>query len=166
MLTAMKLISRSWFKLTRYLFENFVIVFCLRFVADESSNTCLFHWWKDCRSGSLVMMVFNFKLWLLVQNCSLCSVYLSCSCWMMMFQENAARLSPAEEIRTLLDQSVRGMLSTFSRVLTLFWSLVLLSLSPFGICYIAINLWRTLLAHLDLFFFYQSFALGWFLSLC
>ncbi|XP_022156249.1 glutamyl-tRNA reductase-binding protein, chloroplastic [Momordica charantia] len=30
-------------------------------------------------------------------------------------QENAARLSPAEEIRTLLDQSVRGMLSTFSR---------------------------------------------------
>ncbi|XP_038883740.1 glutamyl-tRNA reductase-binding protein, chloroplastic isoform X2 [Benincasa hispida] len=30
-------------------------------------------------------------------------------------QEKAARLSPAEEIRTLLDQSVRGMLSTFSR---------------------------------------------------
>ncbi|XP_022925000.1 glutamyl-tRNA reductase-binding protein, chloroplastic [Cucurbita moschata] len=30
-------------------------------------------------------------------------------------QEKAARLLPAEEIRTLLDQSVRGMLSTFSR---------------------------------------------------
>ncbi|CAK9319742.1 unnamed protein product [Citrullus colocynthis] len=30
-------------------------------------------------------------------------------------QEKAARLSPGEEIRTLLDQSVRGMLSTFSR---------------------------------------------------
>ncbi|KGN53937.1 glutamyl-tRNA reductase-binding protein, chloroplastic [Cucumis sativus] len=30
-------------------------------------------------------------------------------------QEKAARLSPVEEIRTLLDQSVRGTLSTFSR---------------------------------------------------
>ncbi|KAG6595502.1 hypothetical protein SDJN03_12055, partial [Cucurbita argyrosperma subsp. sororia] len=30
-------------------------------------------------------------------------------------QEKAARLLPAEEIRALLDQSVRGMLSTFSR---------------------------------------------------
>lgn len=32
-------------------------------------------------------------------------------------QEKAARLPPVEEIRTVLDHSVRGMLSTFSQVL-------------------------------------------------
>lgn len=32
------------------------------------------------------------------------------------FQEKAARLPPVEEIRTVLDQSTRGMLSTFSQV--------------------------------------------------
>ncbi|XP_027349702.1 uncharacterized protein LOC113861224 isoform X2 [Abrus precatorius] len=32
-------------------------------------------------------------------------------------QENAARLTPVEEIRTFLDRSVRGMLSTFSKKL-------------------------------------------------
>lgn len=35
----------------------------------------------------------------------------------LSFQEAAARLPPLEEIRTVLDRSVRGMLSTFSQVL-------------------------------------------------
>lgn len=36
----------------------------------------------------------------------------------LFLQEKAARLPPIEEIRTVLDHSVRGMLSTFSQVLT------------------------------------------------
>jgi hypothetical protein len=35
--------------------------------------------------------------------------------WLLL-QEKAARLAPIEEIRTVLDHSVRGMLSTFSQV--------------------------------------------------
>jgi hypothetical protein len=33
-----------------------------------------------------------------------------------LWQEKAARLPPIEEIRTVLDRSVRGTLSTFSKV--------------------------------------------------
>lgn len=33
-----------------------------------------------------------------------------------MLQEKAARLSPIEEVRTVLDYSLRGVLSTFSQV--------------------------------------------------
>lgn len=35
---------------------------------------------------------------------------------LLLLQEKAARLAPLEEIRTVLDHSVRGMLSTFSQV--------------------------------------------------
>jgi len=34
----------------------------------------------------------------------------------LLWQEKAARLSPVEEIRTVLDRSLRGTLSTFSKV--------------------------------------------------
>jgi len=36
--------------------------------------------------------------------------------WSSNFQEKAARLSPVEEIRTVLNGSICGMLSTFSQV--------------------------------------------------
>lgn len=69
----------------------------------------------------------------------------------LVLQEKAARLPPVEEIRTVLDCSVRGMLSTFSHV-SFCWKTLHLSAHKYGKTWLDSSLVLTILIGLGSIF--------------